>query len=47
MDENEAESETEKQAALAGSDSNLNGKRCAEAMGSPCISRRGPRSLRQ
>ncbi|XP_040476122.1 Golgi membrane protein 1 isoform X2 [Ursus maritimus] len=47
MDENEAESETEKQAALAGSDSNLNGKRCAEAVGSPCISRRGPRSLRQ
>lgn len=28
MDENEAESETDKQAALAGNDRNLNGKKC-------------------
>lgn len=33
MDENEAESETDKQAALAGNDRNLNGKRCAAGDG--------------
>ena len=29
MDENEAESETDKQAALAGNDRNLNGTKCS------------------
>lgn len=42
MDENEAESETDKQAALAGNNRNLNGKRPAEAVGLPRVSHCGP-----
>lgn len=35
MDENEAESETDKQAALAGNDRNLNGKKYGGGRGLP------------